>query len=129
MEFVKIYEQIKDKQEKINDKRYINKIADNIYELLWPAYIYNKENGKEIELNNNFNEIFQLAYRIWDIHKNEKYRYHYFNFMQLLIDSTVKFFDSDDGKKTAEKYIKNMIPNYDNLTFYDLQLKSRSTPP
>jgi hypothetical protein len=115
--------------EQIKDKRFIRKISDNIYELLWPAYIYKEENHKNYEINNNFNEIFRVAYDIWLKHKKEKYEYHYLNFMQLLIDSAVKFFNIDEDKEIAET-LNNILKKYEKkgIYFQDFQIKSRSTP-
>lgn len=71
--------------------------SHDLYEILWPAFNYFKHSNP----SNNEQEIDELrrlldpTYNLWEKYKNEEsLSIHYFNLIELIIASTIQFFDN-----------------------------------
>lgn len=103
---------------KLNDdtKNFILKISDNLYEVLWPSFSYIDENIGEdgerfdIELLNNFDEMFISSFNLWKFFlNNEKLYYHYYNFMKLIILSTLNYSKKFNKLDVAKGHITKIL--------------------
>lgn len=68
---------------------------NNLYEILWPALLYIKQNESSLN-QQEFSKISELllpAYNLWKAYNHTLYASQYFNFIELIIASTIQFFD------------------------------------
>lgn len=69
--------------------------SNNMYEILWPAIGFIKQNEVrqcEQEIHKMY-EIIVPAYNLWKAYNHTPFSAHYFNFIELIIASTIQFFD------------------------------------
>ncbi|HBD93583.1 MAG TPA: hypothetical protein DC057_05380 [Spirochaetia bacterium] len=99
-------------------KNYIIKISDNLFEVLWPSFSYIEENigheGErfEIEMINHFDEIFISSFNLWKYFLNNERLYsHYYNFMKLIILSTLNYSKKFNKLDLAKEYINRILDN------------------
>jgi len=92
--------------EKITDidfkKKYIENHGQN-NRLLWPAFIYEPDPNK-------FLDIFSPAVYWWKYYSHTNYSDIYFNFLKLIIKSTISVF-CDTSEYNIKTYINNQINN------------------
>lgn len=104
-----VYEQLDD-----DARTYCRMTPENnkMYEILWPALIYIEQNKEH-----NIDEIHRVlnpAYNLWKAYNHMPYSYHYYNFIELIVASTIQFFDRKCGlKEVAKDEIKRLINNND----------------
>ena len=84
-----------------------------MYEILWPALKYIKQNEtfqcqQEIQ---NMNDIIIPAYNLWKAYNHTPFSAHYFNFIELIIASTIQFFDK---KCQLKAFAINKIQEWTN---------------
>ena len=84
-----------------------------MYEILWPALIYIKQNDifqckQEIH---RMNDIIMPAYNLWKAYNHTPFSAHYFNFIELIIASTIQFFDK---KYQLKDFAKSKIREWAN---------------
>lgn len=85
-----------------------------IYELLWPAmvYIYQNDNLQIHQEIYKFCDLISPVYTLWRAYKHTTQTLHYFNFIELIIASTIQIFDKKFGlKQFAKDYILNWLAN------------------
>lgn len=86
-----------------------------LYEILWPALIFIKQN--EACLNKQefgkMNDLLLPAYNLWKAYNHTLYSAHYFNFIELIIASTIQWFDKECELKNfaVEKITEWMSKN------------------
>jgi hypothetical protein len=94
-------------------ERYIIKI-DNNYEILWPAYAFIAGNDAESELINQFEDLFLPAVNLWKAYNHFDDGIHYYNFLKLIVRSTLHYFSFNDGDlKVARDFIANRLKQVD----------------
>ena len=87
--------------------------SNNMYEILWPALKYIKQNDVrqcEQEIQNMYETIVP-AYNLWKAYNHTPFSAHYYNLIELIIASTIKFFDR---KCNLKNYAKNKIFDWIN---------------
>ncbi|MGE8723285.1 hypothetical protein ACO2KH_18280 [Leptospira terpstrae] len=58
------------------------------FELYWPSIIFYRSTAPEIDLKNEFAELFEISINLWSAYKKfPKLENHYFNFMKLVFKS------------------------------------------
>lgn len=85
-----------------------------MYEILWPAMEYIKQNDQH-QCAQEISKMYELvipAYHLWKAYNHTLYSAHYFNFIELIIASTIQFFDSkcglkDFAKSEIERWVKS----------------------
>lgn len=85
---------------------------NKLYEILWPAMIYINQNNEFENENefNKFNELIVPVYNLWKAYKDTQYSIHYFKFIELIIASTIQFFDKKcNMRNKAVEKIKHWI--------------------
>lgn len=88
--------------------RYIRKIADSNYcEILWPAIKYITKNG--IQDAHSFHEMFTCAINLWKGYNHTPYSEQYFSFIELVVASTLQFFEAIGYKEETLNMIKKAI--------------------
>ncbi len=93
-------------------RKYIKTVGDQ-YIILWPAFYYYdacSENHTDFRHEQEFDELFGLAANWWKEYNHLPYGSHYYGFLKLIIESTLKYY-SVDGRHTGEarKYIEKAI--------------------
>lgn len=76
-----------------NTRDYCRNTPENqyLYEILWPAFIYSPNNNEQ-----EIDEMRQLlipALNFWKAYNHKDYSSQYFNFIELIVASTIQFFD------------------------------------
>lgn len=90
--------------------RYVRKITNNdYYEILWPAIKYISQNG--FQDAHFFYEMFACAINLWKGYNHTPYSEHYFCFIELIVASTLQFFEAIGYKEEALKMVKEAIKN------------------
>lgn len=96
-----------DKQVK---NRFVRKIKNSDYcEILWPAIKYIPQNG--FQDAQFFHEMFACAINLWKGYNHTPYSEHYFCFIELIVASTLQFFEAIGYKEEALKMVKEAINN------------------
>ena len=89
---------------------------NKMYEILWPALEYIKQNDIrqcELEIHKMY-KIVVPAYNLWKAYNHTPFSAHYFNFIELIIASTIQFFDKKcQLKEFAKCKINDWINNND----------------
>lgn len=80
-----------------------------IYEILWPSFLYISVNG-ESEIT-RFNELFLPAVNFWKAYNHSPYSAHYFKFIELIVDSSIKTFEGIGLTEKCVKHINEQIKN------------------
>jgi len=77
----------------------------NLYEILWPAmeYVRQKDQWLCAQEIGKMHDLIQPAYNLWKAYNHTPYSAHYFNFVELIIASTIQFFDKRCGLKDYTK--------------------------
>ncbi|MBR5959261.1 MAG: hypothetical protein IKZ99_12930 [Salinivirgaceae bacterium] len=79
----------------------------DLYEILWPAFIYSP--------NKDIDEMRQLlipALNFWKAYNHKDYSSQYFNFIELIVASTIQFFDKKcQLKSLAIKKVSEWLSN------------------
>ncbi len=106
----KVYEQLNDDT---RDYCRITPECSNMYEILWPAFKYIKQRDpfllkKEID---KMSDIIEPAYNLWKAYKHMPFSAQYFNFIEMIIASTIQFFDK---KCNLKDFAKSKISNWIN---------------
>lgn len=90
--------------------RYVRKITNSDYcEILWPAIKYISQNG--FQDAQFFHEMFTCAINLWKGYNHTPYSEHYFCFIELIVTSTLQFFEAIGYKEEALKMVKEAIKN------------------
>lgn len=82
----------------------------NMYEILWPSLSYIKQNDEfqcKQELS-KFDDLFKPAYNLWKAYNHTVFSAHYFCFVELIIASTIQFFDK---KCNLKNYVLEQLNN------------------
>ena len=93
---------------------YCRKLPENqnLYEILWPAMVYIKQN-EPYQCAQEISKMYDLvipAYKLWKAYNHTPYSAHYFNFIELIIASTIQIFDKKfDLKKFAMGAIEKWV--------------------
>lgn len=86
---------------------------DKMYEVLWPALEFIVQNDVrqcEQEIH-KLHEMIVPAYNLWKAYNHTPFSAHYFNFIELIIASTIQFFDK---KCQLKDYAKSQINQWIN---------------
>ena len=81
--------------------------VQGIYELLWPGLMYIQSNG-ESEIN-DLNKLLIPAINLWKAYNHTPFSEHYFKFVQLVINGTLKVFRENGHNAVATSKIKDLI--------------------
>lgn len=84
----------------------------NLYEILWPAleYIQQHESFQCEQEISKMTDLLIPAYNLWKAYNHTPFSAQYFNFIELIIASTIQFFDKKCGLKDfAKSKIENWI--------------------
>ena len=79
------------------------------YELLWPGCQYILSNG--VGEVNSFNELFIPAVNLWRAHNHTPFSEHYFRFVELVVLSSIRVFESAGMLQICLKVIRQSIVN------------------
>ena len=66
-----------------------------LYEILWPAFNYYKRcnpSNNELKIE-EIKRLLDPTYNLWKAYNHTEYSNHYFNLIELIIASTIQFFD------------------------------------
>lgn len=74
------------------------------YELLWPAFLYKDTNSPALEIL-EFDTMFKPAVNLWKAYNHLSASIVYFNFLRLVVKSTLIYFAKRKFLGEAEKYI------------------------
>lgn len=89
-------------------KIYVNEIeGKGLYELLWPAFYYDTLNMK-FDVN-EFYELFLPAVNLWKANNHTPHSEQYFNFVELVVTSTLKIFDANGLKGIVISKVSEVI--------------------
>ena len=86
----------------------------NLYEILWPAMEYVRQNDL-FQCQQEISKMYDLvvpAYNLWKAYNHTIFSAHYFNFIELVIASTIQLFDMKLGLKefakgTIDKWLRS----------------------
>lgn len=104
--------------QKINDsqiKDFILKINDDLYEVLWPSYVFvfdniNDEDSFKSELFNVFIKYFHVIFNLWIFYnKDSKVSIHYLNFLKLFLKSTIQVGKHFNMESIARNFINDQF--------------------
>ena len=86
----------------------------NTHEILWPAFAFIEGNNVHSELINRYEDLFMPAANLWKAYGRLEWGSHYYNFMKLIIRSTLHYF-SFSGKEfpVAKDYILKSLKQID----------------
>lgn len=88
--------------------KYIRKITGTeFYEVLWPAIKYIPQN--KFQDAHFFYEMFTCAINLWKEYNHTPYSSHYFCFIELIIASTLQFFEAIGYKNEALNMVTEAI--------------------
>jgi hypothetical protein len=82
------------------------------YEILWPSAIYLDGGDPNIELK-SFDELFGPTVKLWQAFNHLEISLHYYNFIKLVVLSTIKYFKDKGMIKETKAYIEKAIDNSD----------------
>lgn len=77
------------------------------YEVLWPAFAYIHGNDASLDLSNQFEDLFTPAVNLWKALNHSESGIHYYNFLKLIIQSTLHYFSFDTAN--FEKVKRHVI--------------------
>ncbi len=81
--------------------------VQGIYELLWPGLMYIQSNG-ESEIN-DLHKLLIPAINLWKAYNHTPFSGHYFRFVQLVINGTLKVFSENGHNAIATSKVKELI--------------------
>jgi len=81
----------------------------DIYELLWPCFIYNLEEGYVYMAIGEFYRLFLPALNLWKAYNHTPFSEHYFKFVELVVSGTLKVFDALEHKDRAVEQVTELI--------------------
>ena len=95
---------------------YCRKIPEknDMYEILWPALEYIKQN-ESFQCKQEIQKMYEIiipAYNLWKAYNHTPFSAHYLNLIELIIASTIKFYDKkcqlkDYAKSEILKWMKD----------------------
>lgn len=84
------------------------------YEVLWPAFAYIDGNDVKLELSNQFEDLFMPAVNLWKAINHLDSGIHYYNFIKLIIQSTLHYFSANTSQlEIAKEYIVKRLNQVD----------------
>ena len=90
--------------------------SNKMFEILWPALEYIKQNDIrqcELEIHKMY-KIVVPAYNLWKAYNHTPFSAHYFNLIELVMASTIQFFDKKcQLKEFAKESISKWISDKD----------------
>ena len=89
-------------------KLYCKIFKEKYYEILWPAFNFIEGNELETE-KNKINELLVPATNLWKAYNHLKFGIHYWEFLKLVISSTIRFFEIQNNKEIAQNYISRYL--------------------
>jgi hypothetical protein len=78
------------------------------HEVLWPAFHFIESNPSSTEIY-ELHDLFDPAVRLWAAFKDKECGDHYYEFVKLIVKSTVKFFELRGEADMARDYISAVI--------------------
>ncbi|MBN8852403.1 MAG: hypothetical protein BGO55_01495 [Sphingobacteriales bacterium 50-39] len=100
----------KDFYERLNDaaRVYVKETEiKGYFELLWPGFHYILSNGSRE--TNSFRDLFIPAVNLWRAHNHTASSEHYFRFVELVVMSTIKVFESAGMLQVSLQTIRQAI--------------------
>lgn len=90
--------------------KFIGTVEENtLFEILWPNSIYFDENDCEIDIR-EIDSLLVPAINLWRAFgKIDKIGEHYYEFLRLIINSTLQYFKQKGCGEIAQQYIANKI--------------------
>jgi hypothetical protein len=86
----------------------------NLFEILWPAFAYINGNDIDLELINQFEEFFNPAVTLWKAFNHFESGINYYNFLKLIIQSTLHYFSFDATHlEKAKRHITERLRQVD----------------
>ncbi len=83
---------------------------NNITEILWPVAAYIDSNTDyHIELVNGFSKLFYPVLSLWKAYESTPAGIVYFNFLNLIVFSTIKYFTDRNYREDAIRFIKEKL--------------------
>jgi hypothetical protein len=100
-------------------RKYVVKVQDH-YEILWPAFRYCgvcADSNVGFRHESEFDEFFEPAIRWWKACNHLEYAGQYYNFIKLIIRSTLRYY-SLDGRSIvpARQYIETSLKKHGLLS-------------
>lgn len=90
-------------------EKYIGTILkDELYEIYWPSLIYIDDNSFEGNIK-YFDTLFIPATNLWKAFNHLDYGIHYYEFIKLIVQSTLKYFKFNGDEIYASNYITEKI--------------------
>jgi hypothetical protein len=102
-----------------SSRKYLVKVQDH-FEVLWPAFRYydltsSRDGG--FQHRKEFDELFEPAVRWWKACNHLEHASHYYNFIKLIIESTLHYYSLEErSTKDAKRYINNSLEKHGLLS-------------
>jgi len=94
-----------------DSQKLIEKLPDNnLFHILYPAYFHFGESDDQIAIN-SFIELFNPVVDFWKAYNHTSYSEYYFNFMKIIVRSTLRYFELRSNKELASNHIRKVIEN------------------
>jgi len=85
----------------------LNKISDDLYEVLWPSMLIIENNGySEIS---KINELLRPAINFWKAFNHKDFSLHYYEFIRLIILSSMKVFEKMGCQNKCKLEIERIL--------------------
>lgn len=96
--------------QQLNDdtRQYCCELPERHFEILWPAFHFIEKNGSEIEVN-RICELLRPAANLWKAYNHMPYGIQYWEFVKLIVKSSIMFFELQNARKHAEKAILDCL--------------------
>ena len=83
---------------------------EKFFEILWPSFFF--INDKKYKIG-KFNELFLPAFNLWNAYKDKTYGVHYYEFLNLIVKSTLAFANTIGEINYAVEIIKSVSTKHD----------------
>jgi hypothetical protein len=84
------------------------------FEILWPTFTFIEGNDVNLEMINQFEELFVPAVNLWKSNNHTESGIHYYNFLKLIITSTLHYFSFESSKlQIASRHIASRLRKVD----------------
>ncbi len=93
---------------------YFRSITDSISELLWPAFLYERGNDPQVDMN-QFHDLWHIVVGLWKSKRGQPAFEHYDEFLKLLARSFLCWADlvgqGDEARRRVRQRIRSDIAN------------------
>jgi hypothetical protein len=83
-----------------------------VFEILWPASIYNPQNDPELELINGFRKLFDPAVNLWKAVCHLNIGPIYYNLLKIIVHATLRHFKLVNHEARSIQFIEQAIDTH-----------------